>query len=397
MSGAGLSVGDLIVAQTPSDPKQPLTPAVEPRVSNGRLSVMMEVYASNPASREGVRATLDVLADEKSGPLLSQPMQVGGGGSPEVGVLGGVINTATLPPGRYFARATVTQGGKAQGHLLRPFRVVAGAAGADAPAPMVMPLPTELVSAMLANLPVFDRKELLSPEVTNAVLTAAERARPTAKTALASARNGKLGPAALEALTGGDQTMAAFLRGLDFFSQGQTDRALQQFQVAMQQAPTFAPTRLYLGAALAEGSKYREAAGLLQSVPADMAGPAPVARMAGLSWLHAGDASLAITTLEKSAQDPVTQRMLALAYVAANRAHEAMPLLVKHLESNPKDEPALLAGVYATYATHSPTVRSESLVADRARAQAWARTYSGLKGPHQGLVDAWIVYLQGAK
>jgi VWFA-related protein len=397
MSGAGLSVGDLIVAQTPSDPKQPLTPAVEPRVSNGRLSVMMEVYASNPASREGVQARLDVLADEKGGPLLSQPMQVGGGGSPEVGVLGGVVNTATLPPGRYFARATVTQGGKAQGHLLRPFRVVAGAAGADAPAPMVMPLPTELVSAMLANLPVFDRKELLSPEVMNAVLTAAERARPTAKTALASARNGKLGPAALEALTGGDQTMAAFLRGLDFFSQGQTDRALQQFQVAMQQAPTFAPTRLYLGAALAEGSKYREAAGLLQSVPADMAGPAPVARMAGLSWLHAGDASLAITTLEKSAQDPVTQRMLALAYVAANRAQEAMPLLVKHLESTPKDEPALLAGVYATYATHSPTVRSESLVADRARAQAWARTYSGLKGQHQGLVDAWIVYLQGAK
>jgi predicted Zn-dependent protease len=165
----------------------------------------------------------------------------------------------------------------------------------------------------------------------------------------------------------------------------------------MQQAPTFAPTRLYLGAALAEGSKYREAAGLLQSVPADMAGPAPVARMAGLSWLHAGDASLAITTLEKSPQDPVTQRMLALAYVAANRAQEAMPLLVKHLESNPKDQPALLAGVYATYATHSPTVRSESLVADRARAQAWAKTYSGLKGQHHGLIDAWMAYLQGVK
>ncbi len=398
MSGAGLTVGDLMVAQAPSDAKQPLTPAVEPLVSNGRLSVMMEVYAANPASREGVQATLDVVADEKSRPLLSQPMQVGGGGSPEVGVLGGVVNTATLPPGRYFARATVTQGGKAQGHLLRPFRVVAGAAAADAAAtPIVMPLPTELVSAMLANLPVFDRKELLSPEVMTAVLTAAERARPTAKTALASARNGQLGPAALEALTGGDQTMAAFLRGLDFFSQGQMDRALQQFQVAIQQAPTFAPTRLYLGAALAQGGKYREAAGLLQSVPADVAGPAPVARMAGLSWLHAGDASQAITTLEKAGQDPATLRMLALAYVAANRANEAMPLLIKHLESNPKDQPALLAGVYATYATHSPGVRRESLAADRTRAKAWATTYSGLKGQHQGLVDAWMGYLQGVQ
>ena len=399
MSSANLTVGDLIVAQGSTDPKQPLSPAVEPQVSNGRLSAIMEVYAANPAAREGVQATLDVLADEKSRPLLSQPMQVSGGGSPEVGVLSGVFNTATLPPGRYLARATVTQGGKAHGHLLRPFRVVAATAATTTDAGVAMPLalPTQLVSAMLANLPVFDRKELLTPEVMNAVLSAAERARPTAKTALASARSGQLGPAALEALTGGDQTMAAFLRGLDFFSQGQMERALQQFQVAMQQAPAFAPTRLYLGAALAQGSKYREAAGLLQSVPADVAGPAPVARMAGLSWLHAGDASLAITTLEKAASDVTTTRMLALAYVAANRASDAMPLLVKHLEANPKDEPALLAGVYATYATHLPTPRSESLPADRTRAQGWAKTYAGLKGQHQGLVDAWLGYLQGAK
>ncbi len=397
MSGTNLTVGDLLIAQSPSDTKQGLTPAVEPRVSNGRLSAMMEVYAGNAAAREGVQATLDVLPDEKSRPLLSQPMQVSGGASPEVGVLTGVLNTATLPPGRYLARATVTQGGKAQGHLVRPFRVVAGTRATDADAAMPAALPTELVSAMLANLPVFDRKELLTPEVMNAVLSAAERARPTAKTALASARAGQLGPAALEALTGGDQTMAAFLRGLDFFSQGQMDRAMQQFQVAIQQAPSFAPTRLYLGAALAHGSKYREAAGLLQSVPADVAGPAPVARMAGLSWLHAGDASLAITTLEKATSDATTTRMLALAYVAANRVSDAMPLLIKHLEANPKDQPALLAGVYATYATHSPSAQSGSLAADRTRAQGWAKTYAGLKGQHQALVDAWLGYLQGAK
>jgi VWFA-related protein len=399
MNGANLTVGDLLVAQAPTDIKQPLTPAIEPRVSNGRLSAMMEVYAANPAAREGVQATLDILPDEKGRPLLSQPMQVSGGGSPEVGVLIGMLNTSTLPPGRYLARATVTQGGKAQGHLTRPFRVAAGAvaAAADTGVPMPVVLPTALVSALLADLPVFDRKELLTPEVMNAVLSAAERARPTAKSALASARGGKLGPAALEALTTGDQTMAAFLRGLDFFQQGQMDRALQQFQVAIQQAPTFAPTRLYLGATLAQGSKYREAAGLLQSVPADVAGPAPVARMAGVSWLHAGDASLAITTLEKAASDATTTRMLGLAYVAANRVKEAMPLLIKHLEANPKDQAALLAGIYATYASHVPTVQSASLTADRTRAQGWAQTYSGLKGDQQALVNAWLGYLQDAK
>ena len=32
-----------------------------------------------------------------------------------------------LPPGRYLARGSIRQGGKPQGHMLRPFRVVAAA------------------------------------------------------------------------------------------------------------------------------------------------------------------------------------------------------------------------------------------------------------------------------
>jgi tetratricopeptide (TPR) repeat protein len=250
---------------------------------------------------------------------------------------------------------------------------------------------------MLANLPAVDRKELLVPGVMNAVLTAAERARPAAKGALASARAGKLGPAALEALAAGDQPMAAFLRGVDFFSQGLMERAIQQLQVAMQQAPSFAPARLFLGAALADGNKYREAAGLLQSVTPDVAGTAPVARMAGLSWLHAGDSSLAIETLQKAEADSTTTRMLGLAYVVGNRVGEAAPLLAKHLEANPKDQAALLAAIYAAYATHAPVPRADTIATDRAKAQGWAKTYAALKGSHQGLVDAWIGYLVSAK
>jgi tetratricopeptide (TPR) repeat protein len=173
---------------------------------------------------------------------------------------------------------------------------------------------------------------------------------------------------------------------------------MQQLQVAMQQAPAFAPARLYLGATLAQNNRYREAASLLQSVDAEVAGPAPVARMAGLSWLRAGDASLAITALEKAGTaDSLTARSLALAYVADNRPADALPLLAKYLEVDPKDLDALLAGVYASYATHSPTPRGESLASDRTRAQVWAKAYAAQKGPHQGLVDAWLAFLQGPK
>jgi hypothetical protein len=403
MNSTGLTVGDLVIAQAPTDGKGIIAPSIEPRVGNGRLAAVMEIYSPTLTAMEGLKASLDVVTSETARPLASSPMQISRGSAPEVGLLQASLNTNALPPGRYLARAMIYQNGKPQGHIYRPFRVVPGAANTATAGggglSMPAPLPAELLGSMLANLPTFDRKEFLDPSVLSAVFGAAEKARPTAKAALASAKAGKLGPAALEALEAGDQPMAAFIRGVDFFSQGLNDRAMQQFQVAMQQAPTFAPTRLYLGAALVQSNKHREAAGLLQSVTPDIAGPAPVARLAGLSWLRAGDASLAIAALEKAANpaDGATTRTLALAYVAGNRPADAVPLLARYLESSPNDPDILLAGVYATYATHTPSPRGETLVADRARAQTWAKAYAAQKGAHQALVDAWIAYLQGAK
>ena len=402
MNATGLTVGDLVIAQAPAQGKM-IAPTIEPHVGNGRLAAMMEIYSPNMTAMEGLKGSLEVVTSETSRPLATSPMQISLGSTPEVGVLQASLNTNALPPGRYLARAMIFHNGKPQGHIYRPFRVVPGAANATDAAgtgvSMPSPLPAELLGSMLANLPTFDRKEFLEPTVLTAVFGAAEKARPTAKAALASAKAGKLGPAALEALEAGDQPMAAFIRGVDFFSQGLNDRAMQQFQVAMQQAPSFAPTRLYLGAALVQSNRHREAAGLLQSVTPDIAGPAPVARLAGLSWLRAGDASLAITALEKAANpaDSATTRTLALAYVAGNRPADAIPLLARYLETSPNDQDILLAGVYATYATHTPSPKGETLVADRARAQTWAKAYAAQKGAHQALVDAWIAFLQGPK
>jgi VWFA-related protein len=406
MNATGLTVGDLLVTQAPSGGNGIVSFGIEPLVSNGRLAAVMEIYSPQLASLDGLKASLDVVTSETTRPLASSPMQIAQGSSPEIGVLQASVNTNALPPGRYLARAMIFQNGRPQGHIYRPFRVaaaanssVANASAATTGVSMPSPLPPELLGAMLSNLPTFDRKEFLDPTVLTAVFGAAEKSRPTAKAALASAKAGKLGPAALEALEAGDQPIAAFIRGIDFFSQGLTDRALQQFQVAMQQAPSFVPVRLYLGAALVQINRHREAAGLLQSVTPDIAGPAPVARLAGLSWLRAGDASLAITALEKAADpgDSAATRTLALAYVAGNRPADAIPLLARCLETSPNDADILLAAVYATYATHTPSPRGETLVADRTRAQTWAKAYAAQKGAHQPLVDAWIAYLQGPK
>jgi len=402
MNAVGLTVGDLLIAQAPDDAASPIGAAVEPRVSNGRLAAMMEVYSPALQSMVDIQARLEIVSNENARPLTTTPMRIAPGSSPEVGVLQGSVSTGVLPPGRYLARAIVVQGGKPQGHLVRPFQVVARTAReAETTASLPMAMPGELLAAMLANLASIDRKDLLEPGVLSAVLTAAERARPTAKTAFATARAGKLGAAALEALTAGDQAVAAFLRGVEFYAQGNTDRAMQQLQIAMQQAPSFGPARLYLGALLAQHNRPREAASLLQSVPADVAGPAPLARMTGVSWLRAGDASLAIASLEKAAGsgnvDAATTRTLALAYVVANRPTDAVPLLMRYLEAHPTDSEALLAGIYAIYSSHVPSARSGTLTSDRTRAQAWAKTYASNKGTQQALVDTWVAYLQQAK
>jgi VWFA-related protein len=399
MNGSGLSMGDLLIAEAAPAGGPPVQPVIEPQVSNGQLAAFLEVYSPGLPSMADLHATLEIVSGEGTRPLTTITMTPSKGSSPEVGVLLASVNTAVLPPGRYLARAVVSAGGKPQGHLVRPFRVSAASAAAPSAAAVPVVLPAELIGSLLGTLPPFEHKELLRPEVLNAVLGAAERARPAAKAALATARGGKIGPAALDALAAGDQPIAAFLRGLDLFAQGQHDRAMVQLQLAMQAAPTLAPARLYLGAALAATNRHREAAGLLQSVPPEVAGPAPVARMAAMSWLKAGEPASAIAALEKSnaAGDPGATRMLALAYVAAQRPADAVPLLTKYLEANPADQEALLAGIYASYAIHAPTPRGETLSADRARAQSWAKAYAAKKGAYQPLVEAWLEYLKGAQ
>lgn len=392
MNSDTLTVGDLLVGEAPRDGGA-VAPAIEPVVANGRLVAMMEVYAPGLAS-DTVRATLDVLANEQAKPLLSMPLQVGAGSSPEIGAVQGVVSTAALPPGRYLARATIHQGGEARGHITRPFRVGASARAADASA-VPATVPREMMASLLAAIPDADPKALATPEVLGLVLTTAEAARPAAKAAFAAARRDGLGPAALEALSAGDQVAAAFLRGVELFTQGQLDRAVQQLQLAMQQAPTFAPARLYLGAALAHANRHREAAGLLHSVDTALAGAAPVARLAAIAWLRAGDPANAVTALERAhdAGDASIARTLAFAYVAAGRHEEALPLLVEHLATHDADQEALLAGVYATYGVHSPSPRTETLAVDRARAHTWARAYAAQRGEHLPLVDAWMAYL----
>jgi VWFA-related protein len=406
MDGPGIAMGDLIVGGYSGGAKTVLEPAIEPAIS-GAMAALMEVYSPSPgfgatgSGPSALEATLEILSNEDSPPIATQTMRIGAGPSPEVATASTQFNTSALPPGRYLARGTLRQGGKAQGHLIRPFRIVADAAAAAAGVPAtVSVIPNEMAMLLLGGVSNFDRKEFLTPAMLTSMFAIAE-SRPTgSKAAMKEARGGDLGAAAMTALGEGDQVLAMFLKGLELYQAAQLERAAMQFQNSMQAAPTFAPSRLFLGAALAEANRHKEAAGLLQSASTTPPN-ASVARIAGEEWIKAGQPALAIAPLELAAQQPNadarSKKVLGIAYVLGGRGAEAVTVLTSYLETNPTDSAALLGAIFGTYSRHLNGPQAASLAADKSNMAKWSRAYIAAKGPAQPLVDAWVKHVQGLK
>jgi tetratricopeptide (TPR) repeat protein len=397
MDGPGLSMGDLLVAGYGGGDKVSLEPAIEPSIP-GALVALMEAYGA----AGGLEATLEILADENQPALASVPMRMAAGSSPEITVASAQFNTSALPPGRYLARGTLRQGGKALGHMIRPFRVatIATTDAAGAPIAAAAVVPSDMAMVLLGGLPNFDRKELLTPAMLTSMFAAAESRATGSKAAVKEARAGDLGAAAITALGEDDQALATFLKGLELYQSAQLDRAAMQFQNSMQMAPAFAPSRLYLGASLAEGKRHKDAAGLLQSASTTPPNGA-IARIAGEEWLRAGQPAQAIAPLELAVQQPNadarTRKTLGIAYVLGGRGGEAVTVLSLYLDANPTDSAALLAGIFATYTRHQNGPQPATLATDKLNIAKWAKAYAATKGPMQPLVSAWVAHVQTLK
>jgi hypothetical protein len=165
---------------------------------------------------------------------------------------------------------------------------------------------------------------------------------------------------------------------------------------------------LFLGAALAEANRHKEAAGLLQSAAASLPPPpagappnAAVARMAGEEWIKAGQPALAITPLELAAQQPNadarSKKLLGIAYVLGGRSADAVTVFTSYLETNPTDTAALLGAIFGTYSRHLNGPQPATLAADKSNIAKWMKAYTAAKGPAQPLVDAWAKHVQGLK
>jgi tetratricopeptide (TPR) repeat protein len=234
---------------------------------------------------------------------------------------------------------------------------------------------------------------VLGREFVAGLLDIAEKRSATLKDAIAAAREGRYGAGALEAFDAGDQTVAAFLRGLDLFSKGQWAQASTQLQIAAGDRREFFPAAFYLGATFAALGRDREAAGVWQLALGTETRPAVVYAMVADARLRDGQAQSAVDILKPAYErDPKNEdlsRRLAMAYMVVQNYAAAIPVLDATVARRPTDQEALLASVVA----HYELVRSGQLLstADQAKLRKYVVAY---KGPDRALLEKYLQTMQ---
>ncbi len=390
MAGETFALGDLIVGNIPTQAGG-LTVQVEPYIQSQGVAAYLELYSTTEQTWNGTTVTFEVADDPDSAPLTSLPAAVVPGRQPTWRVASGVIDTKMLPPGRYVARAKIARDGQAVGVLSRPF--VFEHAGGAAPAGSVAVAAAAVSFA--SSLPKFDSAAVLKPDVLGTMLDIVERRSPDLKEAVTSARAGRYGPAALEAFSAGDQTAAAFLRGIDFYAKGQVDQAATQLSISAGPRREFFPAAFYLGALFAAAGRDQDAAGVWQLALGTEPRPAAVYMMAADARLRTGQAVSAIDILKPAYQrDPANEeiaRRLAMAYSMTGRHAEALPVLDSYLDRRPTDQEMLWAAIVAQYEVARGGQALSSV--ERTKLRKYSTAY---RGPNQSLAEKYLETI-GAK
>jgi tetratricopeptide (TPR) repeat protein len=407
MLGVPFAIGDLMIADSPPTRGEAIRPPVEARLSTGRLTAYLEMYADQPDFFAATQVQIEIAASDSSPVLASGKAEPAMMKDPKTRIVLGSMPLGGLPPGQYVARAIVTRGSEKIGQLSRVFHItpasvaarmaVAGKAAAPGVA-AVATAPTSLIRSMLPPAAAFERNDLLKSEVLGYFMDVLDKGRPALKATTALVRSGKTEGTGLQALESGDQVAAMFLRGLELYSKGELDQAATQFAAALRVAPDFAPASFYLGACYAAAGRDKEAATVWQRA---LVGPDKAAlEYATLAdaLMRLGDPQQAIASLTEAAskwpEDDQVRRRLALAYAVAPRHREALVTIEPYLVRHPADHEALLIAAHAIYAS---TVVGQRLVSeneDRERMAKYARAYAAAKGPHAALVTSWADYVK---
>lgn len=390
MAGETLAIGDLVVGNVPAQ-GQSLLPAVEPHVASDAVATYVEIYSSSASTFDGAAVTFEIADDADSPALTAQAAQLTVGLQPTSKVATGVVGVRALPPGRYVARAQILRDGKTVGILARPF-VLEREAAALTMSPAAIAAASK---SFASTLPKFDRDAVLARDLIGPLLDVVGRRSPTLTGAMVEARARRYGAAALEAFEAGDQTAAAFLRGVDFYAKGQLAQAVTQLSIAAGPRREFFPAAVFLGASFAATGRDRDAAGVWQMALGTEPRPTAVYLMVADARLRDGQLESAVEILkpvyDRQPTDDQVGKRLAMAYVLSGRYADAVSVLDGYLGRHPTDHDLLLGAVLA----HYELVRAGQTLSnvDRANLRRYSAAY---KGPESALVEKYLAAMQAA-
>lgn len=391
VSAGGLEISDLVLGATRDGGG--VRPAVDLEADGG-VSGLVEIGSEDRSRLEGATVAFEIAEAEGAPAILSVPVAAPPPGEDgtrlaRVSVAGGL-----LPPGRYFARAEVSAEGKPVAASGRPFRIVAGRAGAASGG----------LAAQLVPAPPYERGELLRPEtlahfVDRVLEIVPGAAPPPVVAAAAQARAGRP-EAMLDHLREAARPDARtdFLRGVSYYARGDVRAALTQLQAAARRVVDLFPAAVYLGACHAALGRDLDAIAAWQTALAGETGSPVLFALLSDALVRAGEADQAASLLAEGLAahpgDASLRRRLALAYARAGDAEQALPLLGAWVEENPSDEAAVLATLGVLFGGFSR--ESAGLPpGERERLVRYARSYVAGQGPNRGVVERWLRYLEG--
>ena len=375
-------------------------------MSGDLVGAYTELYSDQPTSLDDLRVRLEV-ADSESGPARTTTTTTPQPGTrPDNRVVSAAVSVESLPPGPYVARAIVMRGDEPLAQLSRPFWLtrpmssVAAAAARPAVAAVdamtPSPASADVIKRLLGDAVQFQSETLLSQEVLGLMMDRLDNGRPVLQAVTADVRAGKVTGAGRRAFDTGDQMAAAFLQGLDLYSQGQWNPAATQFNAALSIEPDFAPASLYLGACYAIGGRDEQAAtAWRRAMLAPEMSPA-VRHLLADALVRTGAFPEAQALLHEGleahpADDTLTLR-LAIIHALQLEFADATDAIAPYLERHPDDDTALLLALVALF---SGDVDGSAPLDDASldRMRQYADTYVAARGAHASLVLDWVRYV----
>ncbi len=397
--GEGLRLSDLLLVDPARTPADALATIIDGRIRGASVGLYVEAY---PARKRPVTAvSFDVAGEPDGAPVLSAQVKPVEQDSGRRWTASTDVDVRLLPPGDYFAVATVLDGATRLARISRPFTVepLSEAAVATGIGPRA-PIGFNATGSFVRK---FAREDLLRPDIVAFFVGRMQAADGVAATEAVSqaaedTRRAKFDTVLADlAGAGSDQLSVTFLRGLAAFAKGDLPAAADQFRSSLRASSEFLPAAFYLGACYAAGGRDREAAGAWQTSLITESEARVVYDVLSDALLRLQDAPAAIDILAEARgrwpDDDGFVPRLAAAYAIGNRRADAFRELAPYLDRHPGDAEALFLAMRLVYDAHAAGGTLLTSAEDAAAMARYAALYKAAGGASVQLVERWAQFV----